>query len=592
MRKICPAAIQYIGELYVAGTLSGCSDGQLLERFIATDGEKDRTKAELAFACLLERHGGMVWNVCRSFAVDDHDAEDAFQATFLVLVRKAPSLRVRQTLGPWLYAVAHRVGMSTRTASARRRAVERTAWNRALKDGWSRPSERLSEMEELVGLLHQEIVLLPERLREAVVLCDLEGLSYLKAAAQLNVPLGTLQSRLSRARRRLRARLVQQGAGAFESDERAGSASAWIAGIAGRLSPPRLLAESVYRQCLVVLAEPAKLRMIVSSSVQELIKKGLGPTLLSWCGGVALIPITVVILCGAILLGSQTSAQPRQEEKRSAKEAAPGTKPVKSDSFLARSKPLVVPALREPRATAGRGKALVYALDENGNRIEMPPVPSKRRQRGGEGLERPSKEVSIDLSWAVVTAVFDHHLLAQQTFPNGGAFRSIRPEHLYRRVDLERQERSRNGDWSDWRPVDPAPTLRVLDNVPEVDEERTPDEIRSLPLIDPLPFLKEGVWTGVDVERFVPKVRENNPDQPVGHVGRFEKTKRATTPPVLMVRQFDFSVAPGATYRYRARLAVDDTRWRRREVSGAWSEPTEAVTIPSASGENRSIREG
>jgi DNA-directed RNA polymerase specialized sigma24 family protein len=156
MRKICPAAIQYIGELYVAGTLAGCSDGQLLERFIATDGEKDRTDAELAFACLLERHGGMVWNVCRSFAVDDHDAEDAFQATFLVLVRKAPSLRVRQTLGPWLYAVAHRVGMSARTALARRRAVERTAWNRALKDGRSRPSERLSEMEELVGLLHLE----------------------------------------------------------------------------------------------------------------------------------------------------------------------------------------------------------------------------------------------------------------------------------------------------------------------------------------------------------------------------------------------------------------------------------------------------
>ena len=134
--------------------------------------------------------------------------------------------------------------------------------------------------------------------------------------------------------------------------------------------------------------------------------------------------------------------------------------------------------------------------------------------------------------------------------------------------------------------------MQVLDNMPEVDEERTPDEIRTLPLIDPLPHLTDGVWTGVDVERFVPKVKENNPDQPVGHVGRFEKTKRATTPPVLMVRQFDFSVAPGATYRYRARLAVDDTRWRRREVSGAWSEPTEAVTIPSASGENRSIREG
>ena len=106
------------GALYDEGTLAGYSDGQLLERLTAASGGEHRQEVELAFAALLERHGGMVWRVCRSLVVDNHDAEDAFQATFLILIQKASSLRVRHTLGPWLYEVAHRVGTGARTAAA------------------------------------------------------------------------------------------------------------------------------------------------------------------------------------------------------------------------------------------------------------------------------------------------------------------------------------------------------------------------------------------------------------------------------------------------------------------------------------------
>jgi hypothetical protein len=130
-----------------------------------------------------------------------------------------------------------------------------------------------------------------------------------------------------------------------------------------------------------------------------------------------------------------------------------------------------------------------------------------------------------------------------------------------------------------------------------VDVEKTPEELRLDAIVDPLPYLKAGAWSGVDVERFVPKRNENNAGQrPVmvgGQIlgGRQRTKPRAAVPPVLMSRQFDFSVDPGRTYRYRARLVVEDARWRRKEVAGAWSEATNPVMIPSLASD-ASIRKG
>src|SRR5580704_16210302 len=100
MRKTSSALLRYLGALYGGGALIGYPDGKLLELFVTTHGDVDRSEAEVAFATLMQRHGPMVWQVCRSLVFDDHDAEDAFQASFLVLVQKARSLRACETIGP------------------------------------------------------------------------------------------------------------------------------------------------------------------------------------------------------------------------------------------------------------------------------------------------------------------------------------------------------------------------------------------------------------------------------------------------------------------------------------------------------------
>ncbi len=124
--------LQGVRELLDEGTLGGLSDGELLARYVARVGDS----AESAFAALVERHGPMVLRVCRNVLRDEHGAEDAFQATFLILARRADSLWVRGTLGPWLYGVAYRTSSCARSASARRRSHERKAGRGRLM--WSR----------------------------------------------------------------------------------------------------------------------------------------------------------------------------------------------------------------------------------------------------------------------------------------------------------------------------------------------------------------------------------------------------------------------------------------------------------------------
>src|SRR5262249_10698093 len=149
--------------LFAVGAASGYTDGQVLEQFTTRRGEA----AELAFAALVERHGPMVLLACRDILGDDHEAQDAFQATFLILVRKAGSLWVRDSIGPWLHRVACRVAVRARIGADRRRAVERQAVEAA-----ARLTARSPHDEEWAGL-HEEIDRLPERYRGPIVLCYL-----------------------------------------------------------------------------------------------------------------------------------------------------------------------------------------------------------------------------------------------------------------------------------------------------------------------------------------------------------------------------------------------------------------------------------
>ena len=193
-------ALRQIKQLFAEGVMSGQSDAQLLERFIE---QRDPG----AFEALMGRHGPMVLSVCRGILRDPNDAEDAFQATFLVMVRKASTIRGRRVVGSWLYRVAHRVAIQANKAAARRRAHEKEAGQMATA---SRPSGPTIP-DEVLPALHEEIARLPEKHRLALVLCDLEGMTQFQAAGELDWSERTLRRRLAEARERLKSQLARRG---------------------------------------------------------------------------------------------------------------------------------------------------------------------------------------------------------------------------------------------------------------------------------------------------------------------------------------------------------------------------------------------
>ena len=191
-----------VGPLFAGTTTLGQSERVLLERFVSA-------RDELAFEAIVARHGPMVAGVCRSVLANSPDVDDAFQATFLVLARKAGSLRDGDQLSPWLHGVARRVALRARANSAKRRGRE-TPSSVAVATAPDRSSQT-PEDRELATLLHAELDRLPLAERSALLLCDLEGLSHQEAADQLGWPLGTVKSRVNRGRERLRSRLLRRG---------------------------------------------------------------------------------------------------------------------------------------------------------------------------------------------------------------------------------------------------------------------------------------------------------------------------------------------------------------------------------------------
>ncbi len=205
-----PSVVRQLGSLFDGGSVAGLTDRQLLERF---NDRRDAT-GEAAFAALATRHGPMVLHVCRQLLGDLHHAEDAFQAVFLVLARKARSIRDPELLGNWLYGVALRTARKARARLIRRRKYEEDKAMRrpgAMVEPMVEPAEPPVLAREQAEILHSEIDRLPGPFRLAVVLCYLEGLTLDEAARRLRCPAGTVRSRLARACDKLRRGLTRRG---------------------------------------------------------------------------------------------------------------------------------------------------------------------------------------------------------------------------------------------------------------------------------------------------------------------------------------------------------------------------------------------
>jgi RNA polymerase sigma factor (sigma-70 family) len=257
----------------------GASDGQLLERFLAD-------RQEEAFAALVRRHGPLVLGVCRRLLRHEQDAEDAFQAAFLVLAQRAGSVRRRASLASWLYGVACRVALRGRCAAARRQSRERQVGQM--------PQAEVAppEPQDWRPLLDQELSALPEKYRAAVVLCDLEGRPRKEAARLLGVPEGTLSSRLAQARALLAGRLSRRGvalSGAALTAALADSARAAV--------PARLVLSTAKAAALVAAGKAAAAGAPAALLVREVQREMLMAKLKV---GAALAALVAVLGAGGI----------------------------------------------------------------------------------------------------------------------------------------------------------------------------------------------------------------------------------------------------------------------------------------------------
>ncbi|HEV3165015.1 MAG TPA: RNA polymerase sigma factor [Isosphaeraceae bacterium] len=282
------------------GSATGLSDEQLLERFVAR-------RDEVAFGTLVSRHGPMVFSICRDLLGNLHDAEDAFQATFLVLARKAASIQQPELLGAWLYGVALRAATKARAQETRRRRRE----GKGLP--MTHQGTKTSEDSHAFGLmrreaaevLHDEIGRLPARYRGVVLLCYFQGQTHEEAARRLRRPVGTISVWLSRARERLRGCLVRRGL-----------APAGLLGVlfSGELTSAamlsRTLVDSTVRAATQLAAGEIMSAGVVSASVASLTESLLRAMMMTKLRmtAMALLAMTVVAVGGGVLAQQKPEA--------------------------------------------------------------------------------------------------------------------------------------------------------------------------------------------------------------------------------------------------------------------------------------------
>jgi RNA polymerase sigma factor (sigma-70 family) len=280
------------------------SDGELLCSF------RQRQDQD-AFAALLRRHGRLVWHICRRVLHNEHDAEDAFQATFLVLARKAGSIRQAESVSSWLHGVAHRIAMETKRKAARRRAHERQVPCHS-------PQPAISETawQDLQEALDEELRQLPEKYRAPFILCCLENKSLADAAKQLGWKVGTVSGRLSRARQILQDRLSKRGV----------MLSAVLTGLAvgpsaATAAVPAVVANATTDAALAFATGSIATAGIISANVLALTKADLKGMLFTKVKIVTALVLTMTLAATAVGIAAHQVLRPGDQTQKSARPA-------------------------------------------------------------------------------------------------------------------------------------------------------------------------------------------------------------------------------------------------------------------------------
>jgi RNA polymerase sigma-70 factor (ECF subfamily) len=352
------------------------TDGHLLELFLAR-------RDEHAFEVLVRRHGPMVLGVCRRILGNGHDAEDAFQATFLVLVRRGDRIRPRSQVGNWLYGVAYRTALEARRAATRRRRREAQVMPRTQpsEDAWT----------ELRPLLDQELSRLPDRYRMPLVLCDLEGITRKEAARQLGWAEGTVSSRLSRGRKLLGRRLKRYGL-AVSGVTMTGA----LAEGAALATLPASLIHSTVKAAVLAAAGQTAAASVLAAEAVALMQKVVRSMVIVKLKFAAAVLLGVSVVTGVAYHG--LAEQPSRQDTRRAVKT--------TDAVLVRAEPLSEKKAAEEEKPAVSVK-------------EMPPVVVRTAPVAGDTKVDADKvkEIRVSFSKDMMDKSWSWVQISQETFP-------------------------------------------------------------------------------------------------------------------------------------------------------------------------------